>query len=382
MAPPDTKSLFSQSDLGSLLALLEFARGGNDPIDEPIPWVWESWRQGLRCEYAPWQANATREKTHMLDYAKHHSRCFVAAYHASAWEISDRVRFATDLTEHDGELYKGREWLTLWWRWQRYGDLMNLEEKINDIFIKAGVIRSSRSVADLDIGILMGDPHPVFVLGRGLFGEETWLSGHSRHPAVLRWLKHTLDMTRRDWLVLHDDVWQRVDRMRQMVYTMCQAVAGYRCAPGDISGYVVKLGYMIETMDFLRTNGRMEQVVHYRKILYAIRDCMGSWGEPSTSPLLPPNMCRVLASLPTVSYRNMIQSDVTKCLKMLDIRANRAPVFSIDVYDVLSSPEVGFLAGDFGVPDGMNREDAGLAFTDEDAEVGLEFARITLPRVW
>nr|VWO98592.1 NADPH oxidase B (Superoxide-generating NADPH oxidase heavy chain subunit A) [Ganoderma boninense] len=369
MLPPVDESPFPQSNLGSLLALLELARVGNDPIDEPTPWVWEAWRKVIACEYAPWQAGATRKNTHLFDDARGHGRRFVIAYHAAGSHVVARVRFATDLTE--GELYKGREWLTSWWRWQRYGDLINLDDKINAIFIKAGVIRTSRSVADLDVSVLSGPSHPLFVLGRGLFGEDVWGWEASSDPAVLRWLRHTLDMTRRDWIVLHDDPWRRVDRMRHMVYSMCQAVASHRCSPGDISGYVVKLGYIVETMDFLRIDSRMEQVAQYRKILQAIRDCMGSWGAPPTSPLLPPNMCRVLASLPTALYRNMIVHDVAKSLNMLDIRANQAADFPIDVYDVLSSTDVGFLVGDFGFPDCMDAEHTLFANSDEDTEAGM-----------
>ena len=149
MMPPAPEPLFPPSHLGSLLALLELARVSEDPIDDPILWAWEQWRKGLRSEHTPWQASATIGNSHLFATARLQSRSFVIAYHASGRDIDQRVRFASDLTDGDGELYKGREWLTVWWRWQRYGDLINLDKVINDIFLKSGVIKTSRSVSCL-----------------------------------------------------------------------------------------------------------------------------------------------------------------------------------------------------------------------------------------
>ncbi|PIL28523.1 hypothetical protein GSI_08561 [Ganoderma sinense ZZ0214-1] len=372
MDRPSAESPFPDSHLGSLLALLELGRVGDDPIDKPTPWAWGAWRNGLRSEYAPWQLNATRENTHMFDHARHHSRLFVIAYHASGRNLQDRVRFARDLTEGDGDLYKGREWLTSWWTCQRYGDIMNLDDRINDILTQNGVLTSVRSVVELDIAILSGTPHPVVVLGRALFGDDVWGSGPLRHPAVLRWLGHTLDITRRDWITIYNDNHRRVDRMRDMIYTMCQ----------DVLTYVAKLGYIVDMMDFVRVDGRMEQVTHYRKILYAIEESMGAWGASATSALLPPNMVRTLARMPSEAYRKMLKSEVAKCLKILDLRAVQSSVMPVDVYDLLSRADVGFLAGEI---EGTNEENAGhlaLEWQDENTLAGLAFAKCTLPRVW
>lgn len=147
MSPPLTYSSFPNTNLGNLLALLELARDGGDPTDNPTPWAWSSWRQILGYEFAPWQPAATLENSGMLDDAREYSRAFVVAYHASGETFEERVGFATGLSE--GDLFKGREWLTTWWREQWYGCVHGVDEAVNNVLTKAGILTEPRSVSRL-----------------------------------------------------------------------------------------------------------------------------------------------------------------------------------------------------------------------------------------
>ena len=147
MSPPLTYSSFPNTNHSNVLALLELARDGGDPTDNPTPWAWSSWRQILGYEFAPWQPAATLENSGMLDDAREYSRAFVVAYHASGETFEERVGFATGLSE--GDLFKGREWLTTWWREQWYGCVHGVDEAVNNVLTKAGILTEPRSVSRL-----------------------------------------------------------------------------------------------------------------------------------------------------------------------------------------------------------------------------------------
>ena len=59
-------------------------------------------------------------------------------------------------------------------------------------------------------------------LGCGLFGGDALRSGKMTRPIVMRWLKHVLHFTRLDWLQIRNEPYRRINRIRYMVYTMCQ----------------------------------------------------------------------------------------------------------------------------------------------------------------
>ena len=147
MSPPLTYSSFPNTNLGNVLALLELARDGGDPTNDPTPWGWSSWRQLLGTEFAPWQRTATLDNSGMLDLGSEYSRAFVVAYNASGETFKERLGFATDLTE--GELFKGREWLTTWWRRQWYDYVHGIDQTVNDVMTKAGILTKPRSASHL-----------------------------------------------------------------------------------------------------------------------------------------------------------------------------------------------------------------------------------------
>ena len=93
-------------------------------------------------------------------------------------------------------------------------------------------------------------------------------------------------------------------------------------------------------------------------------------------------MVRVLARIPSGAERRKIKAEVKQTLFTLDIRANHAPTYAIDVYKMLGAKDAGFLAGLVEDVDGVNAEYRAHndELLDEDTVVGMEFARCTLPQ--
>lgn len=147
MKPLLTFLPYPTSDLGNLLALLELARVGGDPIDNPTPWAWETWQKIAMCTRAPWLPTATLQETGMSKDERDYSRVFVASYHATGDSREDRVRFATELSE--GDAYKGRIHLTLWWRRAWDGESGFLERTILYALQEAGIMRWDRRAVSL-----------------------------------------------------------------------------------------------------------------------------------------------------------------------------------------------------------------------------------------
>ena len=95
-------------------------------------------------------------------------------------------------------------------------------------------------------------------------------------------------------------------------------------------------------------------------------------------------MLRVLARLPSGAERQKIKAEVKQTVLTLDIRANYAPTYAIDIYKMLSARDAGFLAGHVDDVDGVNAEYRAHQdeVLDEETVVGREFARCTLPQDW
>ena len=245
-------SPFPDTNLGNMLALLELAGDGDDPLDQPTPWAWTTWRETLRSDHAPWQNDATEDSTGIPDDGRTHTREFFTAYRVAGEAVQERVRFALDLSE--GHLYKGREWLTWWWRRQWYSVQPNVDEKINEILIEAGILTASRSVSgkrsvlhchltthnccqvlDLDISSLSHPPEALTALACGLFGADVCSAGAMSRPHVVRWLKHAVHFVRLDWIRQRDEPHRRIDLIRQSVYLTCQGKPHASQTPGNDS---------------------------------------------------------------------------------------------------------------------------------------------------
>lgn len=95
-------------------------------------------------------------------------------------------------------------------------------------------------------------------------------------------------------------------------------------------------------------------------------------------------MVHCMARIPSEAASRQIKAELSQCIKVLGIRKHYALSGAIDVYEYLCNNDIAFLAGhDLGA-DGV---DADHPFNyvedrDEDSEVGMEFARLTMPQNW
>ncbi|KAI1788516.1 hypothetical protein LXA43DRAFT_1063500 [Ganoderma leucocontextum] len=386
MLPTLTFSPFPISPLGNLLALLELARDGGDPIDHPTPWAWTPWRKTLLCDYAPWQTDATLHGTGMYDNDRAYSRAFVVAYHTSGEERDDRVRFATELSE--GDPYKGRERLTSWWRRRWNGPILPLDSSVIHIMCNAGFLKQAiRSPTDLDVALITRPCEVVHALGQALFGPDAFVTKYMPRPDVSLWLKHVLHLTRNDWIQIHNGTHRHIHHLLQSVFHSCQDLASDQCWGLDIISYLGTLEALVDVMNFSVGENRMSQVEHYRKILFAIESSMANTStaeSPSdTPPVLPPNMVRALGWLPLPAHREQIQWAIQRCHQTLNYRARHPPTETVDHYEIMSHEDFAFMNGrlnctDEDVDDWAKR----IEVWDENNDAGIKFAKTTLPRLW
>ena len=95
-------------------------------------------------------------------------------------------------------------------------------------------------------------------------------------------------------------------------------------------------------------------------------------------------MVHCMARIPSEAASRQIKAELSKCIKVLGIRKNYALSGVIDVYECLCDNDIAFLAGhDIGA-DGVDADHLfnDVEGRDEVSEVGLEFARSTMPHSW
>lgn len=92
-----------------LMALLNLATLGDDPIDNPTPWSWTPWMACFGVDRAPWAGPHWTPKTGFSREEWSLARDFVINFIKAGDNHADRCYFAGSLSE--GKLLNGRDLL-------------------------------------------------------------------------------------------------------------------------------------------------------------------------------------------------------------------------------------------------------------------------------